>query len=43
MQIRRRVMLTLPGLAAVPLAACSREGDADVGAVEVAATDSTWR
>jgi hemerythrin-like domain-containing protein len=34
MQIRRRALLTLPGLAAVPLAACSREVVADVGAVE---------
>jgi hemerythrin-like domain-containing protein len=34
MQIRRRAMLTLPGLVAVPLAACSSKGDKEVGAVE---------
>ena len=34
MENRRRAVLTLPGLVAVPLAACSGEGDEDVGAVE---------
>src|SRR5579871_2527094 len=34
MENRRRALLTLPGLAAVPICACSSKGDEDVGAVE---------
>src|SRR5579875_2382797 len=34
MENRRRALLTLPGLVAVPLAACSSGGEEDVGAVE---------
>lgn len=34
MENRRRALLTIPGLAAVPLAGCSGGGDEDVGAVE---------
>jgi hemerythrin-like domain-containing protein len=34
MENRRRALVALPGLVAVPLAACSGGGDEDVGAVE---------